>query len=183
VLHRIYWIAWLAGTALILLSWFHVVEPLVGWVGFLIACVASFVSYLPHRSEQGAVQDWAVLTRAMIDSKDHGYDVAMDGLRKGNAIFYDGLVVASTTREIVLTVMPSFPVAELDEVRAQQDAERARAAFETLTRLAPEAAAFAEGKDVRVHLISEFGPKGFVICQVAHGQVEWKVRGKGTERP
>jgi hypothetical protein len=183
VLLRICWIAWIAGMALIVLSWTGAVTPAVGWAGFAAAVVSSLVSYvLPRpRPEQGP--DWAVLTRAMVEAKDHGYDVAMDHLRRGGVVFHDGMAFALRPGgEVALSVVASAPAAEMDEVLALRDAERARAGFEALERAAPELASAAADRKMRVSLLSEYGASGFEICRVAEDQVEWKVKSKGTER-
>jgi hypothetical protein len=82
--------------------------------------------------------------------------------------------------EIGLVAAASVSPAEVDEVRAQRDAEHALARLEALARLAPEVAAVATDKPVHVRLISEYGPRGFEICAVAGGQVEWKVKGHSS---
>ena len=180
MLHRVCWSAWAAGTALILLSWVNIVSPTVGWVGFAIACSAALLSYLPQRAAQGTGHDWAVLTQAMLEAKDHGYDVAMEHFRRGGTIFYDGMAfTVYPNSRFSLVGVASVPLAELDEIRAQREAERLQARFEALTRLSPEVAGAAQDKALRVSLISEYGARGFEICQVAEGRVEWKIKGKG----
>jgi hypothetical protein len=183
VLQRIYWAAWLAGTALIVLSWFGVVSWEVGWVGFAVACGAALLSYLPRRTAGGAGAEAAILSRAMIESKDRGYEAAMAHLSRGGAVLYDGLaVLPHPAGELTVVGIASAPVPELDEVRALQDAERCLAGFEALARLSPELAGLAAERKVRVSLITEYGNQGFEICQVADGRVLWKVKGKGADR-
>jgi hypothetical protein len=177
VLYRIYWFAWLAGTGLILLSWVDVVSPTIGWVGFGIACGAAFLSYIPRGRGQGKTENWVVLTKAMIDSKDRGYDVAMEQLRKGGMVYYDGIAFCVRPgNEIACAVVASWPVAELDEVGVLRDVERTKAWFEALSRLSPEIAAIALGKNLRVSLFSDYGPEAFEICQVGEGRIEWKAK-------
>jgi hypothetical protein len=42
---RIAWSFWAVGTALIVLSWFEVVTPQVGWIGFGIGMVGSVMGW------------------------------------------------------------------------------------------------------------------------------------------
>ncbi len=48
-LHKVYWLFWIVGAALILMSWVHVVTPQVGWIGFGIAVTGSVLSRLRFR--------------------------------------------------------------------------------------------------------------------------------------
>jgi membrane-bound ClpP family serine protease len=45
-LHRVSWIVWIIGTALIILSWIHVVSGTIGWVGFVLALVGVVLSFI-----------------------------------------------------------------------------------------------------------------------------------------
>lgn len=42
----LYWSLWIFGTVLIILSWIRVAHPLVGWIGFFIAGVATVTSII-----------------------------------------------------------------------------------------------------------------------------------------
>src|SRR5262249_41691782 len=96
----------------------------------------------PQRSASGWNQNWAVLTQAMLENKDDGYDVAMEHLRRGGTVFYDGLcLTVRRSGEVWLVAVASVPLAEMDEIWAQRDAEPAHAVLEALARLAPEVAA------------------------------------------
>lgn len=45
LLAALYWLGWIGGAILILLGWFQIVTPMVGWIGFGIAALASVGSY------------------------------------------------------------------------------------------------------------------------------------------
>lgn len=47
--NRAVWIAWWAGTALIVMSWFGVVTNGIGWVGFGIALTSTLASVIVRR--------------------------------------------------------------------------------------------------------------------------------------
>jgi hypothetical protein len=174
---RVYWSVWLVGSALIVLSWEDIVSPTLGWVGFSLACGAAFASYLPQRRVARKAQEWAVLTKAMVEARDHGYQVAMEHLGRGRTIVYEGLAFALRPGdEVALAAVASAAPAELDEARVLRDAEQAQACLENLARLSSEVAAAVHAKKVRVTLMSEFGARGKEICSVADGRVEWQMK-------
>ena len=43
--NQIAWYMWAIGTILVVLSWFDVVSPNVGWCGFAVALVGSVISW------------------------------------------------------------------------------------------------------------------------------------------
>ena len=179
MLARIYWSVWVVGTALIIMSGFGVVSPEIGWTGFVISCGAALLSYLPHRAAGARHGDPAVLTRAMLQTKDRGYDIAMEQLRSGGPVFFDGLIFAvHPSGELRLVTTASWPVRELDEMRVQQDVERAKGAFEDVARQAPEVAAAAMDKKLRVTLFSDFSKNRFEVCTIVDGQIDWRIKGK-----
>jgi hypothetical protein len=179
VLYRACWTAWLLGTILIVLSWFGIVSATIGWSGFGIACLAALMSSASQRSSSEKVPECAVLTREMVETKGHSYEVAMDCLRRGGAVLYDGITVGVRAgAEMACIAAASWPVADLDDVRVSQDVERVKAVFETLTRLSPELAALSADKKLSVSLVSEYGTKGIEICRVGEEGINWKVKGK-----
>ena len=62
-MNKAIWIAWWLGTLLIIGSWISIVPNVVGWVGFVIACVASLISVIlnkywaPPSSDRNNPQD------------------------------------------------------------------------------------------------------------------------------
>ncbi len=183
MLRQAYWLVWSAGTILILLSWAGVVSPTVGWAGFAVACGAAFLSYLPRRAAPRTGAGCAVLTRAMTESKDRGYRAAIEHLRRGGRVFYDGMTLGVCPgNELWLAVVASAPVEDLDEMQVHREVERARAGLEALARCAPEVAGITSGRRLRVSLISEYGANGGEVCRVTDGHVEWMNKGKPTDR-
>lgn len=43
------WLSWWGGTILLVLAWMHVVSGVVGWIGFIIAGVATLGSVVRNR--------------------------------------------------------------------------------------------------------------------------------------
>jgi hypothetical protein len=163
---------------LIVLSWFAIVTPELGWTGFVISLVAVLVSYVPAKSASSRRGEPALLTRAMLGAKDHGYHLAVQHMHRGGAVFFDGLVFTVRHGELRLVIGTAWPLQEMDEVRALQDAERAQREFEEVARQSPEVAAAAADKKIRVTVLSDFSGHGFEVCQIAEGQVEWRSRGR-----
>jgi hypothetical protein len=179
MLHHICWFCWVGGALLVAASHFDVVSPELGWAGFYVTLGAVVVSYLPTRraSAPAKAEDWAILTKAMVQAKDHSYDSAINRLQMGDTVFYDGLAFAIRKGDIVrLATVASLPAKEMDEIRALRDADNARAAFETLARSAPEIAVLVADKQVQVSLLSEFGGNNYEVCRTVDGQIEWQIK-------
>jgi hypothetical protein len=121
-------------------------------------------------------EDWAILTKPMLQAKDHSYDSAINRLQLGDTVFYDGLACAVRDNIVRLATVASLPAGEMDEIRALRDAEQTRSAFESLARSSAEIANHAADKQVQVSLLSEFGGKGFEVCRVIDGEVAWQRR-------
>jgi hypothetical protein len=176
VLYRIYWVGWIGGVIVIILSRFGLVTSDVGWAGFYVACAAAVLSRLPRRAAAEQDHEFAVLTRSMLESHDRGLELALDSLRRGGTVLYEGLAFAARPgNEFLLAAGASLPAAELNERQALQEAERAQATFAEIAKLSTEIAALASEKRQRISLISEFGVRGVEICQVTDGLVEWKI--------
>jgi hypothetical protein len=53
-LRQFCWVLWVVGTALIVMSWFGLVPPPVGWIGFVVSLVGVVVSYIPQPEDRSA---------------------------------------------------------------------------------------------------------------------------------
>jgi hypothetical protein len=184
MLHRICWVCWAVGAILILLSRMDLVPPDVGWAGFYVASVAAVLTYL-RQSPAAAPARSTILTRAMTEAKNHAYEQAVERFRRGETLFYEGLACRlDGTGVMALVAVASRPPAEMDKVQAIQDAERAVKELAALLTLAPEISNIVSDRTPIVSLVSEFGERGVLLCQVtADGQVEWKMPGKEEDRP
>jgi hypothetical protein len=178
MLQHICWFCWIAGGLLIAASHLDIVSTEVGWVGFYVTLGAAVLSYLPTRNAPppAKTEDWAILTKPMLQAKDHSYDSAINRLQLGDTVFYDGLAFAVRDNIVRLATVASLPPGEMDEIRALRDAEQARNAFESLARSSAEITNLSSEKQVQVSLLSEFGGKGFEVCRVIEGEVAWHHR-------
>lgn len=50
ILYRVSWALWIAGTAVIVLSWTHAVTAQVGWIGWGVALAGTVLSFFGRRS-------------------------------------------------------------------------------------------------------------------------------------
>jgi hypothetical protein len=184
MLNHVYWGCWIVGAVLILLSRSGVVSSNIGWAGFWVACVAALLSRLPRRLQTPQPADWAHLTSAMLESKDHGYERAMACLHAGGSVVCEGgLSFAVESGDVLeLVTCASCSLDEMDDARALDDAGRAAAVFESIARSSPEVAATASGRRLRVSLVSELSPDGVEICGVADHRVEWNTDVKPAVR-
>jgi hypothetical protein len=46
--NQIAWWLWAVGTILIVMSWLDIVSPTIGWGGFILGLVGSFISWGPR---------------------------------------------------------------------------------------------------------------------------------------
>ena len=145
--------------------------------GFYVAFGAMIVSYLPRRERNNSGAEYVILTNAMLEQKDHGYEAAIASLRSGHTILCDGLSIAmQPDNVVVLATTASCRADELDEARALQDGERARKQFERVVGASPEIAALALDRTLWISLLTDYGAKGAEICQMKDGQVEWRIQ-------
>ncbi len=172
-------VAWLAGTALIIASWFNLVPNQVGWVGFFVACGAAFVSYLPAKRGTGSTQaDWAFLTKAMVDARDHGYDVAVDRIRNGGTVHYEAISfsIPAPGGSVHVIAPASRPADEVDEIAVQRLVSTVTETLRALSGRAPEFAESLLDKPIRITIVSEPGDGATVICEYVDGTILWKSR-------
>lgn len=175
IFYRFYWPAWWIGTALIIGSWLGIVSPTIGWIGFSVAAVAAFGSYVLPRFAGVKEEEWALLTTRMLDTHDNGYRIAMERFQNGGSLMYDGVGFAlRPNNEIACATVASVPVDELNNTIAFADATNAKALFETLVHRSPEFASAVAGRVFRVSILSDFGATGVEVCRVVGDSVDWE---------
>jgi hypothetical protein len=181
--YRVCWVCWAVGAILVVSSRMGWVSPDLGWMGFYVASVAAVLTYLRGAPAASPVET-TYLTRDMVGPKNHAYEQAIERFRRGETIFYEGLAFGlHKNGSVFLVAVASRPPADMDEVQALQDAERAVKGFGALLNLAPEIGSVANDRALYVSLVSEFGERGVEICHVGpEGQLEWKIRGKEERR-
>lgn len=53
-LSKLSWILWIPGTLVIAASWFNLVSPRVGWIGFWVALAGTLLSFVPSGGRAAA---------------------------------------------------------------------------------------------------------------------------------
>jgi hypothetical protein len=107
----LYWAAWILGSILIVLSWFRVVSPLVGWAGFIMALAATLTS---------------IIYRLVIERRQGSVSVA--GSTRPTAVtFTENLLQIDLEDGRVI----SAPLAWYPKLAEASDDERARHNLET----------------------------------------------------
>lgn len=174
--YRAGWLLWMGGTILIVLSWVGLVSYQVGWVGAGIALVGVILQLIARRLVAKTASNVAMLTKATLEAKDHGYTLAVSCFEQGGTVFFEGIAFAKMAGKLRLSKVASCPAAQLDDARARQEADAARALFELVTRTSPDIARAAAELIGYVSVISGYGPGSYEICQVTNSDVKWNFR-------
>jgi hypothetical protein len=170
---RFCWVAWFLGTALIVLSWVGLVRAELGWSGLVVACGTTLAAHFTMRSSLLPRRETALLTQEMLASKDADYKLAMQHLRRGGRVFYEGLTLATRRGgELCVVARASSPARELDRPQIELEVERVRHQFEDLQRLAPDIATAAADKKLRIILTSESNGRTAQVYQVMDGEID-----------
>lgn len=171
--YKLYWPAWWGGTALIAGSWFGIVSPTVGWIGFGLAGLASLGSYLLPSLAGIRPEDYVVLDSRMLQSKDASYHNAIIRFQNGASLMHDGVAFAFRPgNEIACAVVAA--AGALDDSSAMEIANHARSVFERLLSESPEFKSSVAGRTFRISILSGFDPNAYELCRVVDGQLEWK---------
>ena len=168
--HQLYWPAWWIGTALIAGSWFSIVSPTVGWVGFGLAGAAALGSYvLP--SLAGKPEDYVVLDSRLLDTNGEAYSDAMDRFSNGATLMYDGVAFGfRPDNEIACGVVAQSP--NVNESEARDIANHAQSVFDTLTQSSPEFSSAVAGRTFRISIMSSMDANATELFRVIDGNIE-----------
>jgi hypothetical protein len=156
---------------LIVGSWFNIVSPTVGWVGFGIAGGATLVSYILQSRVGSKREDYVYLDSRLLNFKDDLYMNAMARFTNGAMLMYDGVAFGFRPgNEIACAVPASSPNA--DEAHAREIADHAQSVFETLKSASPEFATAVAGQTFRISILSSMDPDATEIYRVREGDIE-----------
>ena len=126
--YQLYWPAWWIGTALIAGSWFNIVSPTVGWVGFGLAGAASLGAYVLPSLAGVKPEDYVVLDSRLLNSKGEAYSNALERFSNGATLMYDGVAFGfRPDNEIACGVVAQSP--NINEPEASEIAEHAQSVF------------------------------------------------------
>ena len=116
--YQLYGPAWWIGTALIAGSWFNIVSPTVGWVGFGIAGAAALGSYVLPSLAGVKPEDYVILDSRLLKSKGEAYFDALERFSNGATLMYDGVAFGfRPDNEIACGVVAQSPNINESEAR------------------------------------------------------------------
>lgn len=171
--YKAYWPAWWTGTALIALSWFEIVTPTVGWIGFTLAGTAALGSYVLPSLAGVVPEDLVILDSRLLNSRSTSYHNAIERFRNGALLMFDGVVFGFRPNdEIACSIVTD--VAELDERTARELADHAQAVFEELCEESIEFKSAVNGQTFRVSIMSGTDQSARELCRVVDDRLEWR---------
>ena len=171
--HKLYWPAWWIGTALIAGSWFGIVSPSVGWIGFGIAGAAALGSYVLPSLAGAKREDYVLLDSRLIKTKGGAYQDAMDRFGNGATLIYDGVAFGfRRDNEIACGVVADST--GLDDLAATDIADHATSVFDHLVSECSEFASAVAGRTFRISIMSSSDASAYELCRVVDGQFDWQ---------
>ena len=169
--HQFHQPVWWIGTALIVGSWFKIVSPSVGWIGFALACAIALGALVLPPLAGVKREDVVILDARLISSKGEAYFDAMNRFSNGATLVYEGTAFGLRINdEIACRVIADSP--NINEEEAFQISEHAQSIFDTLTQNSPEFAAAVNGKTFRVSVISSQDPNATELYRFVDGYIQ-----------
>lgn len=171
--YRAYWPAWWIGSALIAASWFHIVTPTIGWIGFALAGTAALGSYILPSIAGIKPEDYVILDSRLIKNKGDAYYNAMERFRNGTTLMYDGVVFGfRPNNEIACGILAGTET--LTESSAMERAEHAQSVFSQLQAECPEFASAVAAHSFRISIMSGPDSNARELCRVVDGKLQWQ---------
>ena len=165
--------AWWGGTILIALSWFGVVTPTVGWVGFALAGAVSLGSYIFPSLAGVKPEDYVILDSRLLNVKGDAYFNAIERFRNGASLMYDGVVFGfRPNNEIACGIVAD--TTDLDDTAAAELARHAKSVFDKLVFECAEIKSAVEGRTFRISIMSGVDQSARELCRVVDGQLDWR---------
>jgi hypothetical protein len=171
--YKTYWVAWWIGTALIAGSWFNIVTPTVGWIGFALAGAAVLGSYVLPSLAGIKAEDYVMLDSRLLQKKGDTYYQAIERFRNGASLAYDGVAFGfRPNNEITCAIVAASN--NLDDAAATETAQHAKSVFEKLLLESDEFAEAVSGRTFRISIVSGFEPNARELCRVIDGKLDWQ---------
>ena len=168
---QLYWPVWLIGTALIAGSWFSIVSPTVGWVGFGLAGAAALGSYVLPSLAGVKPEDYVVLDSRLLNSKGEAYSDALERFSNGATLMYDGVAFGfRPDNEIACGVVAQSP--NINESEARDIADHAQSVFDNLITASPEFASAVAGQTFRISIMSSMDANATELFRSVDGNIE-----------
>lgn len=171
--YKAYWPAWWIGTALIACSWFDIVTPTAGWIGFGLAGAAALGSYVLPSLAGVKPEDYVILDSRLLKTKGEAYQNAIERFRNGASLMYDGVAFGfRPNNEIACGIVAD--TTELDDTGASELAEHARSVFDTLSAESTEFKTVINGRTFRISIMSGGDASARELCRVVDGRIDWQ---------
>lgn len=171
--YKAYWPAWWIGTILIVLSWFGVVTPTVGWTGFALACAAALGSYILPSLAGVKPEDYVILDSRLLNSKGDAYHNAIERFQNGASLMYDGVAFGfRPNNEIACGIVADQT--DLDDTAASELARHAQSVFDTLSAESAEFRSAVNGRTFRISIMSGIDGSARELCRVVDGKLNWQ---------
>jgi len=171
--YKAYWPAWWIGTALIALSWFGIVTPTVGWIGFALAGTAALGSYVLPSLAGVKPEDYVILDSRLLNSKGDAYHNAIERFQNGASLMYDSVAFGfRPSNEIACGIVAD--VSDLDERAALELAGHAQSVFDTLSAESVEFRSAVNGRTFRISIMSRSDQSARELCRVVNGKLDWR---------
>jgi len=171
--YKAYWPAWWIGTALIALSWFGVVTPTVGWVGFVLAGAAALGSYVLPKVAGVKPEDYVILDSRLLNSKGDAYHNAIARFQNGAPLMYDGVAFGfRPNNEIACGIVADRT--DVDDAAAAELAGHAQSVFNTLSSKSAEFRSAVNGRTFRISIMSGIDESARELCRVVDGKLNWR---------
>jgi len=170
--YKAYWPTWWIGTALIALSWFGIVTPTVGWIGFALAGAATLGAYFLPSLAGVKPEDYVILDSRLLNSRGDAYHHALERFRNGASLTYDGVAFGfRPNNEIACGIVAD--TSDLDDTTASELAGHAQTVFDKLSVESPEFRLAVEGRTFRISILSG-SDQSREICRVVDGRLDWR---------
>lgn len=171
--YKAYWPAWWIGTILIVLSWFGVVTPTVGWAGFALAGAAALGSYFLPSLAGVKPEDYVILDSRLLNSKGDAYHNVIERFRNGASLMYDGIAFGfRPNNEIACGIVAD--TTDLDGTAAAELAGHAQSVFDKLLAESTEFKSAVDGRTFRISIMSGVDQSARELCRVVNGQLDWR---------
>ncbi len=163
--------AWYIGAALIVCSWFNIVSPTVGWVGFgLAGAVVLGAKIFPSLAGVNP-EDHVLLEDRILESKDAAYANAMERFAAGATLEYEGVAFGFRSGNIIACGCVASS-ANIDIADARELADHAQSVFDTLNTASPEFASAVVGHEFRISIMSSTDADSAEIYRIIDGNIE-----------
>ncbi len=172
VFYKLYWPAWWLGTALIVGSWFGMVSPRIGWIGFALTGAAALGSYVLPSIAGTRSEDYVLLDSRLIKTKGEAYRDAIQRFRHGASLIYDGVAFGFRPNNEIACGVVADP-AELDDSAATDIATHASIVFDQLVLECTEFAAAVAGRTIRISILSSSDAHARELCRVVNERLDW----------